>query len=294
MPYMASFSIQTIPIDDQSIPPILKTIYDPPKVLYVQGALPQDRLYIAIVGSRTHSSYGATVTDSIIASLAPHNVVIVSGLAYGIDTLAHKAALTYNIPTIAILGSGIDAASLSPGRNRSLAHAIVQSGGALVSEYAIGTKAAKWTFPKRNRIIAGISTAIVVVEARAKSGALITAQYGIDHGRDVFAVPHPITSPTAAGTNKLLQQGAHILTEPHDIHRLLGLQQPKTQHRKPYIPQSPTEETILSLLSTTPIHIDILAQQMTLSTAELTQQLVHLELHNTVQRLPGMRYQRTY
>jgi len=189
-------------------PKNLTEINDPPKKLYVKGALPTNCIYLTVVGSRKHTSYGAEACGEIIRGLAGYPVAIVSGLALGIDTVAHKEALTAGLPTVAIPGSGLGEKVLYPAQNRHLASQILSAGGALITEYEEDMKALNFMFPKRNRIMAGIADGILVVEAREKSGSLITAHLGLDYNRFIFAIPGPITSAASAGTHLLIKEGA--------------------------------------------------------------------------------------
>lgn len=196
-----------------------------PERLYIEGTLPpKDVLVVGIVGTRKPTSYGKDVAHDVASVLASHGIIIASGLAVGIDTIAHEAALEAGTPTIAILGSGISRSVLYPYQNRNLADRIVASGGALISEYEPETKPEAWTFPQRNRIIAGIAHTIIVVEAGEKSGALITARFANEYGRDVFAVPGEITSDQSRGTNALIKHGATPLLRSDDVLETLGIE----------------------------------------------------------------------
>lgn len=203
-------------------PALLAAIFDPPERLYLRG-LRRDLLEgpcVAVVGSRACSSYGAGVAESVARSLAAAGVVVVSGLARGIDAAAHRGALAAGGATLAVLGCGIDRDY--PASNAGLARRIADT-GLIVSEYGAGVEPAPWRFPARNRIVAGLSAATVVVEARERSGALITADFALEEGREVFAVPGPITAALSAGSNGLLRLGAAPLLEPADVLSLLGL-----------------------------------------------------------------------
>lgn len=212
-------------LDPKNFPPQLLEIPQPPKELWVRGTLPSfDRPVLTVVGSRAATSYGRDVCRALIKGLAGTDTLIVSGLALGIDAIAHEAALEAGLATVAVPGSGLSDAVLYPRNNLSLARRILQSGGALLSEYEPTTRAATWTFPQRNRIMAGLARAVLIVEAEEKSGTLITARMALDYNRDVLAVPGTINAPTARGTNMLIRQGATPITSPDDLREALGFE----------------------------------------------------------------------
>lgn len=216
--------IALVPLEDARTPALLREIYDPPTALYVRGDLSNASTpMIACVGSRKATPYGRTVTGILVRPLAAKGLTIISGLAYGIDAEAHRAALAVHGRTIAVLGGGIADSALYPRAHRGLAAEIIASGGAIVSEYPPETEARAEFFPQRNRIIAGLSHAVVIVEAAEGSGALITARLALAENRDVFAVPGPITSPLSHGTNLLLRDGAAPALSADDILEALAL-----------------------------------------------------------------------
>lgn len=218
------FGIQKIYPDD--FPAALREIPDMPKMLHIVGApLRKDGLYLAVVGARTNTRYGADVCASLIQGLAGSDIIIVSGLALGIDSIAHRSAIKAGLKTVAFPGSGISEKVLYPPTNLSLAKEILASGGSLVSEFAPDFKSTLWAFPQRNRIMAGIAKAVLIIEAAEKSGTMITARLALDYNREVLAVPGPITSPTSHGTNKLIRQGAVPITSSADILEIFGLKQ---------------------------------------------------------------------
>ncbi len=219
------FPIEPLEID-KTFPSLLE-IPQKPKELFIRGSLTQakHKKYIAIVGSRACSSYGISVCKKLIAGLRGYNVVIISGLAVGLDTIAHKTALEVGLTTIALPGSGLDWKVLYPSINKGLAKEILLSGGALISEYKADTRGAPWTFPQRNRLVAGIADIIVVVEAQEKSGALITARLGTEYNKIVCAVPGNIESEFSKGTNWLLRLGAVPITSASDILKELGFEE---------------------------------------------------------------------
>lgn len=211
-------------IEPGEYPSGLLEIPDVPQTLHCVGApLPEDGLYLSVVGSRTHTSYGADACAKLIAGLAGTDIYIVSGLALGIDSVAHRAAIKAGLKTVAFPGSGLSERVLYPATNLSLAKEILASGGTLVSEFEPGFKATQWSFPRRNRLMAGICQALLVIEAADKSGTLITARLALDYNREVLAVPGPITSATSIGTNLLLKQGATPVTRSEDILEAFGL-----------------------------------------------------------------------
>jgi len=198
-------------------------ISDPPKALRIVGELPRTEKYLCVVGSRRYSQYGKEVCQSLIAGLRGYSITIVSGLALGIDGIAHRAAISAGLPTVSIPGSGLGEKNLYPSTNKELAKEIVESGGALLSEFADDWRPRPESFPQRNRIMAGISNAVFVVEAELKSGTLITSKYAIEYNRDVLTVPHSIFSKTGEGPHMLLRLGATPITQASDIVTALGL-----------------------------------------------------------------------
>ncbi len=217
-----NFDMLKIPLEE--LPAQLAELPQPPEALYVKGApLPLDGLYLAVVGSRNHSRYGAEACEKLMAGLAGAPLLIVSGLALGIDSVAHKAALKAGLRTIAFPGSGLSDSVIYPAANFSLAMEILDAGGTLVSEFEPGFRAAPFSFPQRNRLMAGLCQAVLIIEAAEKSGTLITARMALDYNRDVLAIPGPITSEKSFGTNRLLRQGAVPITCADDILEAFGL-----------------------------------------------------------------------
>lgn len=205
-------------------PPLLKEIPDKPKMLYIRGKLPPgDTLYLCVVGSRACSAYGRRMTQTLIAGLRGQPVAIVSGMALGIDSEAHRSALDVGLPTVAVLPSSLDDASIYPSTNKNLAQKILESGGALISETPGPYKAAIHDFPKRNRIGAGVSKAALILEAGEKSGTLITARLALDYNREVLAIPHELGRESGAGVNRLIREGATLVRSADDIREALGL-----------------------------------------------------------------------
>lgn len=263
-------------------PPLLAELYDPPPQLFVRGrAELLGEPAVAVVGARSCSGYGAQVARMLGRELAAARLVVVSGLARGIDGEAHRGALDAGGPTVAVLGCGIDRDY--PRTHAGLAERI-RGSGAVVSEYPPGTEPAPWRFPARNRIIAGLCLATVVVEARERSGALITADFALELGREVFAVPGEITAALSAGTNDLLRQGAAPLLSTADVLSALGIEQPEA----PPPPVSAAGASVLRLLTDTACDFDGLARRSGRSSAELAAALVELELAGLVDEAEGV------
>jgi len=286
--------IRYLTIWDSDYPPLLKRIPDPPIVLFYKGELkPNHRQAVAIVGTRTPSSYGKVVTSELTRQLIAHGVTIVSGMARGVDAIAHHTAIQSGGETLAVLGNGVD--RCYPPENRSLYERIPRH-GAVLSEFFLGTAPDAANFPRRNRIISGLALGTLVVEAGERSGALITALYALNHNREVFAVPGNITSPRSRGTNRLIQQGAKLVQTVEDILEEiteLKEQQPVSAHERK-IPENLTEleRRILNLLSGNPVHIDRLVLELKESPAVILSELLTLELMGLVQQLPGKMFVR--
>ena len=283
--------VEIISFWDERYPENLKRIYDPPVCIYVKGELTkQDKFAISVVGTRLPSSYGKVAAEKISKQLAQKGLVIVSGLARGIDTISHWAALRGNGRTFAVLGSGLD--KLYPAENKKLADSIVKQ-GALISEFSFGTGPDAPNFPRRNRIIAGLSLGTIVVEAGVKSGALLTANYALEQNREVFAVPGNINSPKSTGTNQLIKDGAKLISSVNDV--LVELEPQlkyflkKENKQEIRLPADLTDidKKVLNVLTNDPIHIDKLSKQVGKSTAETLSLLLPLEFKDLVKQLPG-------
>ena len=284
---MQRASIQAVTLLDDAYPSLLKQIYDPPPVLFYKGTLsPIEVPHVAIVGSRKATPYGLRAASHMAQALAAAGVIVVSGLAYGIDEAAHSAAVKTKGHTIAILACGI--LSLSS-RQRYLADRIVDASGAVMSEFPISAHAMKQNFPVRNRIISGMSHGTFVVEAAKKSGSLITARAALEQNRDVFALPGPITSETSEGTNELIKLGANCVTEPGDILHALQIDTSTTTPVKPK-PDSKEEALILDLLSKHPVHIDELTRCTQLPVAKVAGTLSIMEMKGRTKQIGGMYY----
>lgn len=277
---------------DPHYPPHLRTIYDPPAFLFMLGSIePQDAAGIAIVGTRDPSTYGRRTAEVFASALVARGITVVSGLARGIDTIAHAAALQAGGRTIAVIGSGLDV--LYPAENGPLARRIM-SQGAVLSEFAMGAKPDAVNFPQRNRTVSGMTLGTLVIETRVDGGAMITARSALDQDREVFAIPSPVSGTERSGTNLLLREGRALLTETvEDIITELG---PKLQGLIPDVPRAPVrtipplslfEQQVLDVLTADPLHIDVIAEQTSLTAADALVRLLGLECKSVVRQLPG-------
>jgi DNA processing protein len=267
-------------------PKALLGIPDHPPYLYVKGAISGEETAIAIVGSRRASAYGLNTAEKLASELSSHHVTVVSGMARGIDTAAHRGALKAGGRSIGILGCGIDVTY--PAENRRLFTEIVET-GALISEFPMGTEPRPEYFPRRNRIISGISSGVLVVEAAESSGSLITAQYALDQGRDVFAVPGNINYGNSRGTNRLIKQGAKLVERVENILEELPRGQACGEAVAPItkITLSPREAGVYSLLAGDPLHIDDIIAKSALTVGEVSAILLRLELNGMITQQPG-------
>lgn len=286
-------SIQTCSLADAVYPSILKQIAKPPEALYYKGSLPkEDEFTIAVVGTRKHTHYAARVTEKLIPQLVRAGASIVSGLALGVDTLAHRATLDAGGKTYAVLGGGIDKKTLYPHTNLSLAESIIKSGGGIISEYPPEFSPTRYTFPARNRIVAGLARSVLVIEAPEKSGALITAYSALDEGRDVFAIPGDITRPESAGCNALIKRGAKPVLRVEDILEEYGMESKNTA--KQALTLDKDEASVVSILGAEPTHIDEIAKRSARPIHTITGLLAVLELKGVVKNVGGMRFIRGY
>ncbi|MCX6813762.1 MAG: DNA-processing protein DprA [Candidatus Azambacteria bacterium] len=284
--------IEIIKKSSRDYPKILKEIHNAPKQLYVRGNLPKDHnLNFAIVGTRAASEYGKTLAFKIAKELAELGFNIVSGLALGIDTQAHLGALEGKGKTTAIMGSAIDDNSIYPSENLNLVKKIISSGGAVVSEYQPGTKSEIWFFPERNRIIAGLSRGVLVVEAPEKSGALITARLALEQNREVFAIPGSIFSKNSFGANNLIKSGAKMVTTVDDILEELNLMDLKTEkglNEKENITEE--EKIILNIIEKEPIHIDKICMMSKMTASQTLSIVSMLEIKGIIKNIGGGRF----
>jgi DNA processing protein len=282
---------------DPLYPPHLRRIYDPPSYLFALGSLdPSDAASVAIVGTRKLSAYGKRVTDVFATALAERGITVISGLARGIDTVAHTAALQAGGRTIAVIGSGLDV--LYPPENAGLVRRIA-SRGAVLSEFPMGTKPDAVNFPQRNRIVSGMSLGTLVVETSVDGGAMITARAALDQDREVFAIPSPVDGKTRNGTNQLLREGHALLCETADD--IIEELSPKLRGLIPDTPVPPVrelpalslfEQQVLDVLTRDPQHIDSIAERTALSTSETLVRLLGLECKSVVRQLPGKHFLR--
>lgn len=288
MRLLKEHGVHVISYWDEQYPALLKKIYDPPGLLFVKGILnTTDEKSIGIVGTRVPSEYGRMVTERFCQDMSAYNLTIVSGLARGIDTVAHCTALKNGGRTVAVLGCGID--RLYPPENKKLSEKIAAQ-GAVISEYPMGTLPDGRNFPRRNRIISGLSLGVLVVEAGRKSGALITAYQALEQNREVFAVPGPITSGKSTGANQLIKEGAKLVQGTLDILQELAavLESPEIKVKSQPEPNlNEREKAIFELLSATPVHIDQIARQGNKSVPEVLSILLTLELYGLVKQLSG-------
>jgi DNA processing protein len=276
---LAERRLRFLPRPHAEFPPLLRAIHDPPVGLFLRGEGPEELLRrpaVAIVGARACSPYGAQVARSLGRELAAVGLVVVSGLARGIDGEAHRGALDADGLTVAVLGCGVDRDY--PASNRDLARRVCER-GLVVSEYAPGVEPAPWRFPARNRVVAGLAVATIVVEARERSGALITADLALDEGREVFAVPGEITSVLSKGTNALLRQGATALTSADDVLEALGLERAEA-------PEVPAEAA--ALVALLPASADELVRATGREAGDLAAALCELELAGVVREQEGV------
>ncbi len=283
-------NIQLLTWETADYPNYLREIPNPPPLLYLQGdLLEQDRWAVAVVGTRRLTSYGRQVTRDLVAGLVQNNITVVSGLARGIDAIAHKTAVELGGRTLAVLGSGLDA--IYPADNRALAQEITQGHGAIISEYGLGIQPEAKNFPPRNRIISGLSLGVIIVEAGERSGALITTNFALEQNRDVFAVPGNINSPASQGTNKLIQEGAKLVTRVEDVLEELNLHMVAERTAVQLVlPETAEEIALYTQLSAQPVHIDDLSRTTGLPSALVSSTLTLMELKGMVQQVGGMNY----
>ncbi|MBI2869874.1 MAG: DNA-protecting protein DprA [Chloroflexi bacterium] len=281
--------IKALGYRDADYPRRLKEIYDYPPVIYVKGSLqPEDDWCLSVVGTRRATVYGRQVTEEIVTDLARSRITIASGLARGIDSVAHQSALAAGGRTIAVFACGLDI--VYPAENIGLARSVMEN-GALVSEYAPGTKPRAEYFPRRNRIISGLSMGVLAVEADETSGAIITAHLALEQNREVFAVPGSILSPASRGTNRLIQEGAKLVREYTDILEELNLTAVARQmEMREIVPASDDEACLLRHLGAQPVHIDEVCHTSGLPVATVSSTLAMLELKGLVRQVGTMNY----
>jgi len=277
---------------DESYPPLLRNIYDPPPLLFLRGALtPADADAVAVVGTRRPSAYGLVMAERLSSALASCGITVASGLARGIDAAAHAACLRSRGRTVAVIGSGLDV--MYPAEHRALADAIAAA-GAVLSELPFGSSPDAANFPRRNRIVSGMSLGTVVVETAPAGGAMITAAMALDEGRDVFAVPSAATAQRPSGTNRLIREGKAKLTECVDdiLAELAPRLSPRTVRQETREALSFFEQSLLDALGDEPVHVDVLAARARVAPAEALSELLGLEIKGAVRQMPGKRFVR--
>ncbi len=290
---LEAHNIKLISFQDSNYPPLLREIHDPPALLYLRGTLPTNDCF-AIVGSRRATAPGLLLTKELSTALAKHNICIVSGLARGVDSAAHRGALAAKGATIAVLGCGIDC--IYPPENNLLFDEIHQK-NAIISEYPPGTPPLAGHFPGRNRIISGLSKGVLIVEAAEKSGSLITGDFALEQGRELFAIPGPVQSNNSKGTNRLLKEGAQLVTEVTDILEALWPGRPTTKqlnnHNNFTDKLDGQTQKVFQLINHEPCHSDEIARECGLTPMELSAILLDLELRGGIKTLPGNNYIRS-
>jgi len=284
-------NIKIVNIKDSSYPFCLRKIKNPPEKLFYIGKLPEkkEKLF-AIVGTRMASHYGKQVALEIAGDLAENNLIIVSGLAPGIDTFSHSAAVERKKRTIAVLGTGLDKKSIYPQSNLKLAEEILENNGCLISEYPATTRGTRFTFPKRNRIIAGLSLGVLVIEAKEKSGSLITARYAFQQNKKVFAVPGSIYSSNSKGCHYLIKKGAQLIENANDILEVLKIKSFKNKRGQEISGENKEEILILETLKEEALNIEKIIEKTKLSASAVASNLAILEIKGKIKNLGGNIY----
>ncbi len=284
--------IRTVPYYADDYPQWLKTINHFPPVLFVRGNfLPDDDVAVAIIGTRGATVYGKNIAETFARDFAGSGVNVVSGMARGIDTAAHWGALRAKGRTIAVLGCGLDI--VYPPENRDLMMEIIEH-GAVISEFNIGTPPLAQNFPKRNRIISGLSKGIVAIEAKEKSGVMNTINWALDQNRDVFAIPGNIYAKTSQGTNRLIKDGAMPVTSADEVMEALGMKYTRQEREIRDVDLAPDEKNVWEALSCDPVILDELSDHLRISTPQLLGVLLKLEIKGLIKQLPGMSFVRKY
>lgn len=286
---MQKLGIDVFGMEDAGYPERLKMIHDCPPLLFCKGELlPQDELCLAVVGSRKYTPYGKRITEEIVSELVANGITIVSGLARGIDTIAHETALECGGRSLAVFACGLD--KIYPYENADLAKRLCSS-GAILSEHPLGVKPRAESFPRRNRILSGLSLGVLVIEAGFQSGAMITANIALEQNREVFAVPGSIFSPSSEGTNAIIQEGAKLVRNASDILEELQIEHfGRQMEMKEIIPATDNEAIILRNLSSEPMHIDVICRNSGLNTADVSAALSMMELRGLVKQAGIMQY----
>ncbi|EKE19878.1 MAG: hypothetical protein ACD_8C00093G0001 [uncultured bacterium] len=285
-------NILAISVEDSRYPILLREIPDHPYLIYMKGNLKCLELpLVAIVGSRKLTTYGSQVARGFARDLAGNGICIVSGLAFGVDATAHRGALDAKGKTIAVLGNSLDDESIYPRTNFQLSQEILNAGGLLISEFPVKTRPDVWTFPARNRIMAGMSQGTLVIEAALKSGSLITANLAVDYNRDVFAVPGSIFSPQSEGNHKIIKAGAKLVTSARDIIEELKIEITTEQkEEKLEISLTDTEKKICAVLSHEALHIDTIAKLTKMDTSSISSIMAILEIKSVIKNVGGQNY----
>lgn len=281
--------IKTIPLNSPDYPPALKNIYDPPAVLYVLGDLEkiEEKIILAVVGTRRATAYGKMVLEKLIPPLAQAGIIVVSGMAAGIDSWAHELTLKSGGTTWAVVAGGVD--KIYPAKNRSLYQKILQN-GAIISEHPQGIEPLTWHFPRRNRIISGLSHAVLVVEADYQSGAMITAKFAADQGREVLTVPGSIFNQNSLGPHWLIKQGAALVEKPEDIFEILQVPQFFKEPKKISPPLTEPQKKIIEVLKDNSLNADEIVGRTGLAVEQVTSEIMTLVILGLVKELPGQRY----
>jgi DNA processing protein len=284
--------VTVLPCYDPGYPVWLKTIAGFPPVLFVRGTIrPEDMNALAVIGTRGATVYGKHIAERFTAEFVRAGVTIVSGMARGIDTVAHEAAITQKGRTIAVLGCGID--RCYPPENCDLMNRIIEN-GAVISEFTINTPPLAQNFPKRNRIVSGLSRAVIAIEAKEKSGVMNTVAWAAEQNKDVFAVPGNIYSRTSSGTNRLIKEGAIPVTSAHEVLELCGIALPTLPVTQKQIDLTDAEKTVWHQLGAEPVYIDALSDALEQSSGAILTTLLGMEMKGLVQQLPGMKFVRAF
>lgn len=294
--FIEKYKIKPLFINQPQYPQRLLHCYDSPTMLFYRGEANLNAArVVAVIGTRSNSPYGKQLTEKLVRELAGYDVLIISGLAFGIDAIAHKTALNHNLQTVGVLAHGLD--SLYPSEHTSLAKDMIKQGGGLLTEFYSDVTAEKHHFPVRNRIVAGMCDAVVVIETGIKGGSMITAELANGYNRDVFAFPGKITDAKSAGCNALIRTNkAVLLTETHEMAEMLGWEPPASKNIQPqkelFVNLNAEEKSIIELLQEKqPVHIDELNIRCGLSTSSIAAAILNLELQTIIQSLPGKMYQ---
>jgi DNA processing protein len=289
--WMEKENVRMLTVEDKNYPNLLREIPNPPYILYVKGEFDCNSApLVAIVGSRKFSSYGKQAAYSFARELTQAGVIVVSGMAFGIDSVAHLGAMEAGGKTIAVLGNSLESAAIYPRANLDLSKKIVNN-GLLVSEYPVGTTMQKGTFPARNRIMAGMTLGTLVVEAAKESGSLITANLALEFNREVFSIPGPIFVESSEGTNELIKKGAKLVTNAKEILEELNLEKvEQIRKAREIIPATKEEEIVLKILSAEPTHIDNIIKLTKLKTAAISSTLIMMEMKGMIKNIGGQNY----